>query len=133
MIEQIKTFDNNVLAIEVIDGFTETDEKLCQKFFNEKLELGFDKVNVLVKLDELKISHSSIKAFFEDIVWVLRNYKTLGHLAIVAHSNVLKALVPIDNLFFARASKGRLERYFDISQIDEAFYFISSKEKQKIL
>ena len=133
MIEQIKTFDNNVLAIEVIDGFTETDEKLCQKFFNEKLELGFDKVNVLVKLDELKISHSSIKAFFEDIVWVLRNYKTLGHLAIVAHSNVLKALVPIDNLFFARASKGRLERYFDISQIDEAFSFISSKEKQKIL
>jgi len=33
MIEQIKTYDNNVLAIEVIDGFTETDEKLCQKLF----------------------------------------------------------------------------------------------------
>jgi stage II sporulation SpoAA-like protein len=128
MIEQIKTYDNNVLAIEVIDGFTETDEKLCQKFFNKKIKQGYNSINVLVKLDEMKISHSSVKAFFEDIIWVLRNYKKLGHLAIVAHSNVLKALVPIDNLFFARASKGRQERYFDISQIDEAFEFINSNE-----
>jgi len=133
MIEQIKIYDNNVLAIEVIDGFTETDEKICQKFFNKKLELGFDKVNILVKLDEMKISQSSIKAFFEDVIWILRNFKKLGHLAIVSHSNTLKALVPIDNLFFARASKGRQERYFDVSQINEAFEFISSKEKEKNL
>jgi len=36
MIEQIKTLENNVLAIQVIDGFTGTDEKFCQKFFAEK-------------------------------------------------------------------------------------------------
>ncbi|WP_437396953.1 STAS/SEC14 domain-containing protein [Flagellimonas lutimaris] len=124
MVEQIKTFSNNVLAIEVIDGFTENDEKICQKFFNEKLEKGFKTVNVLVKLDELKISDSSIKAFMEDIIWSLRNYKKMGHLAIVAHSKILKALVPIDNLFFERASKGRLERYFDVSQLDEALNFV---------
>lgn len=56
----------------------------------------------------------------EDIIRALRNYKKLGHLAIVAHSKILKALIPIDNLFFQRASEGRLERYFDISQMDEA-------------
>ena len=127
MIEQIKTFKDNVLAIEVIDGFDETDEKLCQKFFDEKLEKGFATVNVLVKLDELKIAHSSTKAFMEDIIWTLRNYKKMGHLAIVAHSKVLKALVPIDNLFFQRASKGRLERYFDVSQMDEAMAFVQAK------
>lgn len=125
MIEQILTSDKNILAIEVIDGFTETDEKICQKFFQEKLNQGHDYVNILVKLDELKISHSSTKAFMEDIIWTLRNYKKMGHLAIVAHSKILKALVPIDNLFFQRASKGRLERYFDISQMDEAMHFIS--------
>ena len=129
MIEQIKTYETNVLAIEVIDGFTETDEKLVQKFFNEKLEKGFDKVNVLVKLDEMKISKSSTKAFFEDTLWTLRNYKKIGHLAIVAHSNIVKALVPIDNLFFSRLSKGSQERYFDISQIDEAFAFINSNNE----
>jgi len=125
MIEQIKTYNNNVLAIEVIDGFTETDEKLCQKFFQEKLNKNFSTVNVLVKLDELKISHSSIKAFMEDTIWILRNYKRIGHLAIVAHSGILKALVPIDNLFFQRASQGRQERYFDVSQIEEAFTFVN--------
>ena len=126
MIEQIKTFEDNILAIEVIDGFDETDEKLCQKFFDEKLEKGFATVNVLVKLDELKMAHSSTKAFMEDIIWTLRNYKKMGHLAIVAHSKILKALVPIDNLFFQRASKGRLERYFDVSQMDEAMAFIQT-------
>lgn len=128
MLEKLKKFKGNTLAIEVIDGFTKTDEALCQKFFKAKLNEGYDYVNVLVKLDELKISHSSTKAFFEDTLWALRNYKKLGHLAIVAHSNVLKALVPIDNLFFERASKGRQERYFDISQMDEAMAFVESNK-----
>ena len=126
MLEQIKTFENNVLAIEVIDSFTETDEKICQKFFNEKLEKGFQRVNVLVKLDEMKISHIQTKAFMEDIIWALRNYKSIGHMAIVAHSKILKAFVPIDNLFFQRAKEGRLERYFDVSQMNEAMAFVNS-------
>jgi hypothetical protein len=125
MIEQLQTFEGNTLAIEVINGFDETDEKLAQKLFQEKLDKGFEQVNVLVKLDEMKVSNTSVKAFMEDMIWVLRNYKKLGHLAIVAHSKVLKALVPIDNFFFERASKGRLEKYFDISQMDEAMEFVS--------
>ncbi len=129
MIEKLKTNKGNILAIEVIDEFTETDEKLCQKFFQQKLDEGFENVNVLVKLDELKVGQSSVKAFMQDMIWTLRNYKKLGHLAIVAHSGVLKALVPIDNLFFERASKGRYERYFDISQMDDAFEFVNPIDK----
>lgn len=124
MIEKIKTFQDNRLAVEVIDVFTETDEKICQKWFQEKLDAGYGQVSVLVKLDEAKVSASSIKAFMEDSIWALRHYKQLGHLAIVAHSKIVKALVPIDNLFFERASKGRHEQYFDISQMEEAFDFI---------
>lgn len=131
MIEKLESNKSNVLAIEVIDGFTETDEKLCQKFFDEKLEQGFDQVNVLVKLDELKISESSTKAFMEDTIWALRNYTKIGHLAIVAHSKILKALVPIDNLFFKRVKEGRLERYFDVSQMNEAFEFVSENATTK--
>ena len=129
MLEKIRNFDDNVLAIEVIDGFTKTDELICQKFFNEKLEMGYEKVNVLVKLDEMKVSHSETKAFFEDTLWAIRNYKKLGHLAIVAHSNIIKALVPIDNLFFARAKEGRVERYFDVSQMDEAMALVTNNKK----
>jgi len=125
MVEQIKTFDTNALAITVIDSFTENDEKICQKWMEVKLDEGFDQVNILVKLDEMKISGSSAKAFFEDGLYILRKYKNMGHIAVVAHSKILKALIPIDNLFFERASKGRHERYFDISQLDEAFEFIA--------
>ena len=128
MIEQIKTFKSNALAFEVIDDFTETDEKLAQKLFKEKIDEGNDQINVLIKLDEMKISHSSIKAFMEDMIWVLRNYKHLGNLAIVAHTNIIKALVPIDNFFFERLQKGYEERYFDISQLDKAIEFIKTNK-----
>lgn len=124
MLEQIKTYPNkNILAFEIIDGFTETDMKLAHKFFEEKLET-FEQVNILVKCDKLKMSETSINAFFEDILYLLRHYKKMGHLAIVAHSDTLKALVPIDNVFFQRASEGRYERYFDISEIDAAFALV---------
>lgn len=126
MIEQLKTFDDNKLAIEVIDGFTDTDEKLCQKLFQAKIDKGHSVINILIKLDEMKLSNTSVKAFFEDTLYSLRNYKHMGHLAIVAHTNVLKALVPIDNLFFKRSSKGQEERYFDVSQLDKAFEFIGN-------
>jgi hypothetical protein len=125
MIEQLRTFQNNVLAIEVIDGFTKTDEKICQKFFQEKLDQGFSTINILVKLDELKVSKSSIKAFIDDTIWTLKNYKRIGHLAIVAHSSILKALLPVDKLFFDNESEDRQERYFDISEIEDAYNFVN--------
>jgi len=73
MIEQIKTFKGNALAIEVIDGFTKTDEKLVEKLFAKKIDEGNEQVNVLVKLDEIKINHINTKAFMENVIWVLRN------------------------------------------------------------
>ncbi|MBX2912176.1 MAG: STAS/SEC14 domain-containing protein [Cyclobacteriaceae bacterium] len=126
MIEQIKTFKGNALAIEVIDGFTKTDEKLVEKLFAKKIDEGNEQVNVLVKLDEIKMNHINTKAFMKNVIWVLRNYKHIGHLAIVAHSKIVKALVPIDNFVFERLQKGYEERYFDVSQLDKAFEFINT-------
>ena len=128
MIEQLKAFKGNTLALEVIEGFTETDELLTQKFFKEKLNEGYDYINVLIKLDEIKISHSSTKSFMEDTIWILRNYKQIGNIAIVAHSKILEALIPIDAFFFERLRKGFQERYFDALQLDKALEFVTSKQ-----
>jgi hypothetical protein len=125
MIEQIKKFDNNVIALSMIDAFTKEDVKSCTKLFQEKLAKGFKQVNLLIKVDELKVSESSTKAFFEEIIIILRNYKELKNLAIVGHSKILKAYIPIDNFFFERLSKGSEERYFDISQMDAAIKFVN--------
>ena len=105
MLEQIKTFDSNTVAFEIIDSFTETDEKLAQKLFKEKLDSGFQTVNILVKIDQYKISQTEAKAFFEDIIFVIRKFKNIGNLAIVGHSKILKAFVPIDNFFFERIKR----------------------------
>ena len=129
MIEQIKTFKGNTIAIEAIESFTETDVKLVHKFFEEKLNNGFNHVNVLVKLDEIKINQISTKAFFEHMIWVLRNLKNAGNIAIVSHSNILKSLIPIDNIFFERLKKGFEERYFDVSHLDKALDFVESNTK----
>jgi len=126
MVEQLKTFDDNRLAIEIIDGYTQADESFCEKLFKQKSDAGKKPINILVKLDEMKITNSDIKAFFEDGIYIIRRFTDMGHIAVVAHSKVLKALVPIDNLFFERSSKGRHERYFDISKIDEAYDFINT-------
>lgn len=127
MIEQIQKFNTNTLAFEIIGGFDETDEKLAQKLFQEKLNEGFDHVNVIFRLDEMKLSQTSTKAFMEDIIWAIRNFKHIGNIAIVAHSKILKALVPIDNFFFERLQNGYEERYFDVSQLDKAIAFVNAK------
>ncbi len=127
MIEQIKTFEGNAIAIEAIESFTETDAQLIHKFFEKKLNKGFKHIHVLIKLDEVKINQINTKVFFEHMIWVIRNLKNVGNLAIVAHSNILKAMIPMDNLFFERLKKGFEERYFDVSQLDKAIDFVESK------
>jgi hypothetical protein len=128
MIEQIKIFKGNAIAVEAIESFTETDMKLVHKFFEEKLTKGYEHVNVLIKLDELKINQINTKSFMEHIVWVIRNLEHVGNIAIVAHSNILKALIPLDNFFFERLKKGYEERYFDNLHIDKALKFIAPNE-----
>ena len=126
MIEQLKTFENNVLAFEVIDAFTETDEKLARKLFNEKLAQGYDKVNVLIKFDEYKVLKTEFKAFFEDLAFIIKKFDKLGRLAFVGHSKLMEALVPVDNMFFKNKTEDREERYFDVSEIDNAYKFINN-------
>jgi hypothetical protein len=128
MIEQIKIFKGNAIAVEAIESFTETDMKLVHKFFEEKLTKGYEHINVLIKLDELKINQINTKSFMEHIVWVIRNLEHVGNIAIVAHSNILKALIPLDNFFFERLKKGYEERYFDNLHIDKALKFIAPNE-----
>ena len=127
MIEQLKTFENNALAFEVIDGFTETDEKFFKKMFNKKLDEGYDSINILIKFDEYKVTKTEFKSFFEEMVFIIKKMDKLGHLAYVGNSKLMEALIPVDNMFFKNKSKGREEKYFDISDIDKAYQFINKK------
>ncbi len=126
MIAQIKTFKGNAIAIEVLEGFREADEKLVQKYFKQKIDEGHEHVNIIVKLDEMKLGRSDLEALIEDVIRFLRNYEKVGHMAIVAQSKILKFLVPIDNFFFKRMQKEFEERYFDLTELDKAIKFIKT-------
>lgn len=127
MIEQLKTFDTNTLAFEVIDGFNETDEQIARKLFNAKLAEGYGQVNVLIKFDEYKVVKTEFKAFFEDLAFVIKKFDKLGRLAYVGHSKLMEVLVPVDNMFFKNKTKGREERYFDVSELNKAYQFVNKK------
>ena len=63
------------------------------------------------------------------MLWVLRNLNHVGNLAIVAHSNILRSLIPIDSIFFERLKKGFEERYFDVSHLEKALDFVESNNQ----
>ncbi len=127
MIEQIKIIDGNAIAFEVIDSFTETDVKLAHKLIAQKINQGYDVIHFLIKVDELKINHIGLKAAFMDISYILKNIKQFGNLAIVGNSETIKTLVKMDNFFYNILNKGFEERYFNISEIDQAFKYIETK------
>ncbi len=131
MIEQLKVYDGPVLALEIIEGFDENDFELIQKWADLKRENGFLRINLLLKLDELKLSESNIKALLKQMAKLMKNFKQIGNIAIVAHSDIVKGLVPIDNFFFQIFSKDSEERYFDIADIEDAFAFIEADIKEK--
>lgn len=126
MVEQIKKIDGNAIAFEVIDSFTVTDVELAQKLIEQKISQGHSVIHLLIKIDQLKITHIGLKAALKDLLYVLKHIKQFGNLAIVANSNTLKTLVKMDNLFYNKINKGFEERYFDVSEIEEAYTFISN-------
>ena len=125
MIEQLKIFDNNTLAVEVVNGFTEADEKLGAKLIQNKLNEGYDHVNILIKVDEAELSESDIKALFEESKFLLNNVQHLKRIAVVGDSKWLKSLVPVDRFFFKQMNHSGEEKYFETSQLNEALAFVN--------
>ncbi len=126
MVEQLKVYEAPILALEIIDGFTQNDFELVQKWVEIKREKGFSKMNILLKLDEMKMAESSRKALWDQFAKLMKHFKQIGRISYVGESEILKALVPVDNLFFKMFSPGSEERYFDLADIDQAFEFVES-------
>ena len=130
MIEQLKVYDTSVMALEIVEGFTEVDYELVEKWANAKREQGFTKMNLLLKLDKLTISDTSLKAFLDQTLKLMKNFKQIGRIAVVAQSKILKKVVPIENFFLQTFSKGSEERYFDVEEIEKAFAFVEAEIKE---
>lgn len=125
MIKQLDGAAKHVIAIEIIDGYTHEDEKSLEKLFEEKLDKGVEKVSMLVKIDNLSLMKSSLKAMLKDGVYAMKHLKYCGKIAIVGESKVEEFLTKADNLFFGSKTAGREERYFHLKDLTLAFEWIN--------
>jgi len=114
--------EGNVLGVEISGAYTKNDVEAFEKAFESSLK-SVDKVNVLVKIDALEVGSSEFSAFWEDCRYSLKHIDQIGRIAIVGHSRIEAILTKMDNLFLADSKKGREERYFDVSDIDQAWDF----------
>jgi hypothetical protein len=128
MITIIKGAKANVIAIEIIDGYKHEDERSLEKMFEQRLDSGIEKVNMLVKLDKLSITKSSWKAMWDDGIYAMKHIKYCGKVAIVGDSKLEELMVKADNLMFGSEKAGREEKFFSKQELDMALEWANGDE-----
>lgn len=114
----------DVLAVEITGGYTLQDFEAFKQAFEAQLHEGYDKINILCKLDKLKISQGEWSAFVADGRYALSHIKQMRHVAVVADSTILEWLVKLDNALFGNPNEELVEKYFSVNDLDKAWTFV---------
>jgi len=126
MLNQIKIFRGNALALELTETFTEADAGLIKQLFEEKLKAGAGHVNLLIKVKDMSVlKHMDLKAFLEGEIWGLKRFGKIGRCAVVAHSDWIRNVVKVENKVLHLVNGAFEEKYFDTEELEEALKFIS--------
>jgi hypothetical protein len=126
MINQIKTFKRNALALELTGAFTNDDVQLLKQLFEEKLNDGSEHVNLLFKVKDMtQFKHADLKALLTGEAWGMSHFYKIGRCAVVAHSDFIKAAVEIESKPLHWISNALDEKYFDETQLEEALLFVN--------
>lgn len=129
MVTQIKTFPGNALALELTETFTEADASLIKQLFEEKLKAGYKHVNLLIKVKDLSVmKHMDLKAFLEGEIWGFKHFGKIGRCAVVAHSDLIRSVVRVENKVLHLVNAAFEEKYFDTTELEEALNFIGVDE-----
>lgn len=129
MINQIKIFKDNALALELLGTFTEEDALLIEQLFEAKLNEGYPHVNLLIKVKDMSVlKDMDFKAFLQGELWGIKHLSKLGRCAVVSHSDLMESIVKIESKVLHFFNSALEEKYFDEKQLDEALEFISPSE-----
>ena len=126
MFKILEGSEGDVLGVEVVGGYMKADIEELKKICDAKLAEGHDKLNFLMKIDQLDFKKSDLKAFYEDAKYALSHMKNLRHIAVVGHSNLEKILIELDNKLLGSTRKELIEKYFDVGDMDKAWEFVRS-------
>jgi hypothetical protein len=125
MIKIIKGASEKTIALEIVGGYETKDEKHLEQLFDEKLKAGLKQVNLLIKIDDFSLTKSSWKAMWNDSIYGIKHIKNCGRIAIVGHSKAEEFMVKIDNAFFGSEKAGRIEKYFQTDNLQEAMAWVN--------
>lgn len=129
MINQIKEFKDNAIALEILGTFTEADALLIERLFEAKLNKEYDHVNILIKVKDMSvIKDMKLKGFFEGELWGIKHFGKIGRCAVVSSSDFMKSVVNIENKILHLFNPALEEKYFDETELEEALKFIASNE-----
>lgn len=129
MINQIKKFEKNALALELLDTFTEADALLIEQLFEEKLNEGYKHINILIKVKDMSVlKDMDLKGFLKGELWGIKHFGKIGRCAVVSHSGFMESIVKIENKVLHLFNAALEEKYFDETQLDEALKFITPDE-----
>ena len=126
MFQVLEEREGNVMGIEISGEYTKDDVEEFKKVFEGKLAEGHDRVNALVKIDNLNLGKIHVNAFIEDSRYALKHMDQLRHIAVVGDSKLKKVLVELDNKLFGKEQQELIEKYFDVADIDKAWEFVRS-------
>ncbi|MDR2269637.1 MAG: STAS/SEC14 domain-containing protein [Sphingobacterium sp.] len=129
MINQIKIFKANAIALELFGAFTEADALFIEQLFEKKLFEGYDHVNILIKVKDLSIiKEMKLNGFFEGELWGIKHFGKIGRCAIVSSSDILKSIVNLEGKILHLFNSALVEKYFDEINLKEALEFIAPSE-----
>ena len=118
--------EGNVMGVEISGEYTKKDVEELEKIFEGKVAEGYDRLNLLFKIDNLNIGKIHLNAFIEDSKYALKHMDQMRHLAIVGDSKLEKVLVELDNKLFGKKKDELIEKYFNVADIDKAWEFVRS-------
>lgn len=129
MVNQIKQFKENALALELLGTFTQADALLIENLFEEKLNKGYKHVNILIKVKDMSmLKDMNLKGFFQGEIWGIKHFGKIGRCAVVSHSDFMESVVKIESKILHLFNSALEEKYFDQTQLDEALKFITPNE-----
>ena len=126
MYQVLEGSEGNVVGVEISGEYTKEDVEELEKIFEGKVAEGYDRLNLLFKIDNLNIGKIHLNAFIEDSKYALKHMDQMRHLAVVGDSKLEKVLIELDNKLFGKKKEELIEKYFNVADIDKAWEFIRS-------
>lgn len=116
MISILKRSKDNVFGLQASGEITAEDIEQVIPILNEGIK-KYGKINWLMIMETGKCT--SLRAMYEDMMWLLSNLKHFDRMAIVGNKKWEELLIKADGLVFG-------EKYFDESELEKAWKYVET-------